>query len=652
MGKLLWRAPSDVVANSRILEFINLVNIKYNKKFASYEELYKWSVSYIPEFWSSVWDYFKIITSQKFDVVVDDINKFPGAQWFVGAKLNFAENLLRYRNNKTALIFIGESQRKETITYTELYSYVSSLAESLRSIGVKTGDRVVGYMPNMIETVVAMLASTSLGAVWASCATDIGPEAAIDRFSQIEPKVLFTTNGYYYKGKTFDTLANVSKLVNNLPTLKKVIITPYLSSKLDINTIPNSIYINDFLSKNASNLTFEQVPANHPLYIMFSSGTTGKPKCMVQSVGGILINHLKELAIHSDIKENDTVFYITTCSWMMWNWLISSLALGATVVLYDGNPLYPDINAMWKLIQDEKITFFGCSASYINTLRSENAKPGKSYELKYLKEISQTGSPLSAEGFEYVYKEIKENVHFNSISGGTDINGCFVIGSVLSPVYAGELQSPGLGMKINVYDEQGNPIDDKEGELVCEAPAPSMPLYFWNDNNFKKYKETYFNYFAGKNVWRHGDYVIRHSKTGGYTFYGRSDSVLKPSGVRIGTAEIYNQVEKFEEIIDSLAIGQNWEGDQRLLLFVKMAPGKELTDELINRIKKSLRENASPRHVPAKIIQVPDIPYTFNMKKVESAVTNIIHNRPVTNRDALINPSSLDFFVNLKEIQT
>jgi acetoacetyl-CoA synthetase len=378
---------------------------------------------------------------------------------------------------------------------------------------------------------------------------------------------------------------------------------------------------------------------------MFSSGTTGKPKCMVQGAGGILINHLKELILHCDLKREDTIMYMTAPTWMMWNWLQSSLAVGAAMVLYDGNPTYPDPGTMWKLVQDENITVFGTSATYINYLRSGGFEPEKDYDLSSLREICQTGSPLSAEGFEYVYQAIKSDVHFNSIAGGTDINGCFAIGSPTLPTYAGELQSPGLGMKIKAYDEKGNSISDQQGELVCEAPAPPMPIYFWNDPGHGKYKEAYFTVYP--NVWRHGDYILSHSDTGGVTFYGRSDAVLKPSGVRIGTAEIYNVVEKLGEITDSLAIGQNWEGDQRIILFVQMASGHSLTDDLKNKLRKALRDGASPRHVPALIINVPDIPYTFNMKKVESAVTNIINGRPVTNRDALTNPDSLDYYEKL-----
>ena len=581
-----------------------------------------------------------------YDEVVDDLTKFPGVRWFGGARLNFAENLLRYRDDHTAFIFRGETVKSARMTYAELYDTVSRLAKSLRDIGIKPGDRVAAYMPNLMETAIAMLAATSIGATWASCATDLGAEATLDRLGQIEPKVLFTVDGYYYKAKTFSSLTNAEEIVRGIPSLEKVVVVRYTEAETDISHIPNAVYYDQFLAKEApSEIQFEQLDFNHPAVIMFSSGTTGKPKCLVQSAGGLLINHLKELILHSDLKREDTHFYITTCSWMMWNWLLSSLGVGATVVLFDGNPAYPDIGAIWQMIQEEKITNFGTSASYINLLRSEGVTPGKDYDLSPLRSMSQTGSVLSAEGFEYVYDEIKKDLHFNSIAGGTDINGCFAVGSPIQPVYAGELQGWGLAMKCRCYDETGQPVVDRLGELVCEAPEPSMPIYFWNDPKGERYHDAYFNVYP--NIWRHGDYVMLNSATRGVTFFGRSDAVLKPSGVRIGTAEIYNQVDTIEEIADSLAIGQDWQGDQRVLLFVKLAPGQELTDDLQKKIRTTLREKASPRHVPARIIAVPDIPYTLNMKKVESAVTNIIHGRPVTNRDALGNPESLDYYESI-----
>ena len=641
--KPLWIPSKDQIKNANITRFIEFVNRKYGKKFKAFDDLYQWSVNSIPDFWEAVWDFCEIKASKKFDQVVDDLKKFPGAKWFVGAKLNFAENLLRYRDDRLAFVFKGETQKSAQMTYAELYSTVARLAASLREIGIRPGDRVAGYMPNLMETAMAMLAATSIGAVWSSCATDIGSQAALDRLGQIEPKVLFSVDGYFYKAKSFSTLGNAAEVAKAIPSLKKVVIVSYVGDKPDISHIPNAIHYEDFLAKgNEPALQFEQLPADHPVFIMFSSGTTGKPKCMVQSAGGILLNHMKELILHTDVKREDKIFYITTCSWMMWNWLLSSLGVGATVVLYDGNPMYPDTGAMWKMTQDEKITIFGLSASYINYLRSQGVKPGKDFDLSSLREISQTGSVLSAEGFEWVYREIKKDLHFNSISGGTDINGCFAIGSPIQPVYAGELQGAGLGMKVKAYDENGKPVWDKEGELVCEAPAPCMPLYFWNDPNGEKYRSAYFDHYP--NIWRHGDYIVMDKDTGGITFFGRSDAVLKPSGVRIGTAEIYNVVEKIEEVADSLAIGQNWEGEQRIILFVKLAPGGSLTKELMDKIKKTLREQASPRHVPAIIMEMPDAPYTMNMKKVESAVTNIIHGRPVLNRDALMNPQVLDYF--------
>ena len=648
MAKLLWKPPEERKRKSNIVKFINYVSKQYKRKISNHNELYDWSISNIPDFWAAVWDFVEIKASKRYDIVIDDLKKMPGAKWFPGAKLNFAENLLRYRDNRTAFIFRGETQKTAKMSYAELYDSVARLAKSLRQIGIRPGDRVAAYMPNMMETAIAMLAGTSIGATWASCATDTGPEAAVDRLGQIEPKVLFTVDGYFYKGKSFNSLANAAEIVKKIPSIEKVVVASYTGQKQDISFVPNSVHWLDFLSpEKGLEIKFEQLSFDHPVYIMFSSGTTGKPKCMVQGAGGILINQLKELMLNTDLKREDILFYITTCSWMMWNWMVSSLGVGNTLVLYDGNPSYPDAGAMWRLIQDEKVTVFGCSASYINYLRSEGVKPGKDYDLSSLQEISQTGSALSADGFEYVYQWVKKDLWFNSISGGTDINGCFCAGNPISPVYAGQLQGAALAMKINVYDETGKPVVDREGELVCEAPAPCMPLYFWNDPDGKKYREAYFEVYPG--VWRHGDYVMRDSKTGGFTFFGRSDSVLKPSGVRIGTAEIYNQVEKLEEIADSLAIGQNWEGDQRIILFVKLAEGYSLTEDLKNKIRKTLRENASPRHIPAKILQVPDIPYTLNMKKVESAVTNIIHGRPVLNRDALGNPQCLDYYESLLE---
>ena len=644
MTTLLWEPSAERIAEANMTRFTAFVNERHGMALDSYAALHRWSVDDIPAFWAAAWEFLEIQASVPYEAVVDDLTRFPGASWFPGARLNFAENLLRYRDDRTAFIFVGETATPRRMTYAELYSVVSRVAGALRAAGVHPGDRVAGYMPNMIETAVGMLATTAIGGVWSSCATDIGPAAAADRLGQIAPKVLFAVDGYRYKDRVFDCLANTAQVVAQMPSLERVVVAHYAGDlKAELSAIRGAVRFDEFVADQAGGeLSFEQVPFDHPAVVMFSSGTTGKPKCLVQSGGGILLNQRKELVLHCDLTRDDTIFYVTTASWMMWNWLISALGVGATVVLFDGNPAYPDLGALWRLIADLKVTVFGTSASYLGLLKTQGFVPKEAHDLSALRQICQTGSALSPEGFAYVYEAIKDDLHFNSLSGGTDINGCFAIGSPTLPVYAGQLQAPGLGMKIECYDPAGRPVRDNEGELVCEAPAPPMPLYFWDDPEGARYHDAYFDVFPG--VWRHGDYVVFDSKTGGVIFLGRSDAVLKPSGVRIGTAEIYNQVERLPEIADSLAIGQDWQGDQRIILFVKLASGQELTEELQKKIGKTLRENASPRHVPARIIAVPDIPYTLNMKKVETAVSNIVHGRPVTNRDALANPGSLDFY--------
>jgi acetoacetyl-CoA synthetase len=654
MGRLLWSPSPERINDANVTRFTQFVNERYALKIRDYWQLYSWSVNRIPEFWASIWDFMGIMASQAYDTVIDDLSRFPGARWFPGAKLNFAENLLRYRNDKLAFVFVGENKKRKEITYGDLYGRVATLAQWLRHADVVAGDRVCAYMPNMTETVIAMLAATSIGASWAACGSELGTIAVLDRLGQIKPKIMFTSDGYFYGNKTFNTQKNVEVIAKEIPSLEKVVVVPFITEKTAITKASDFVDYEEIMSsKSASKMKFEQVPFDQPVYIMFSSGTTGKPKCMAQGVG-VLLNEMKDLILHADLKHDDRITYITSASWIMWNWLVSSLSAGATIILYDGNPNYPDWGAMWKLIQDEKITIFGCSASYINHLRNKAAKPRDHYDLSSLREISQTGSPLSPEGFEWVYVAVKEDLHFNSISGGTDINGVFAGGTPLLPVYSGELSGPYLGMKIAAYDERGNSVVDEEGELVCEAPSPSMPVYFWNDPYNEKYDEAYFRFYrsAGKNVWRHGDYIIFHRGTRGITFLGRSDSVLKPSGVRIGSGEIYNVIEKITEISDSLVVGQNWKEDQRIILFVKMIHPGSLTEDLKAKIRQVLRENASPRHVPALILEAPDIPYTYNMKKVESAVRNIINGRPVANTDALANPAALEYFKEiLPEIQ-
>jgi acetoacetyl-CoA synthetase len=649
MSRLLWEPSEERIKDTNMYRFIGFINERYNKNFTEYEPLYRWSVENIPDFWASMWDFAEIKASTPYDQVIDDLNRMPGAKWFSGARLNFAENLLRYRDQQTALIFKGEDQDTTKMTYAELYDEVARVAGSLKEAGIRKGDRVVGFMPNMPETIIALLAAASMGATWSSCSPDFGIKGMLDRFGQIKPKILFTANGYSFKGKRIDSLERISNILKELPSIEKVVVVPYTEQDPDIKGVPNAIHYRDFKSPEPGlEIEFEQLPFDHPLYIMFTSGTTGLPKCMVQSAGGILIHQLKELILHSDLKRESTIFYFTTCGWMMWNWLVSSLGVGATLVLFDGNPFHPEPGALWKLAQDEKITIFGTSAGYIAALQNAGVKPGKEYDLSPLKAVLSTGSPLSEEDFEYIYGEVKQDLQLASISGGSDINGCFALGNPMGPVYAGELQGRGLGMKVAACDEKGESIINRQGELVCTAPAPSMPIYFWDDPDNEKYHAAYFDIYP--NVWRHGDF-IKINDRGGVVIYGRSDATLNPGGVRIGTAEIYSQVEQLEEIEDSIVVGQNWKKDVRVILFVQLSEGVDLTEDLKNKIKKVIRANASPRHVPAKILAVPEIPYTLNMKKVELAVKKVIHNQPVLNKDALRNPGALDYYANLEELR-
>ena len=649
MSKLLWEPSEEQIKTSNMYRFMQVVNDKYNQEFNDYASLYDWSIENIPDFWATMWEFADIIASKPYDQVIDDVTKMPGARWFSGARLNFAENLLRYRDDRVALIFKGEAQESIKITYAELYDEVARLAKSLREAGVQTGDRVVGFMPNMPAAIIAMLAAASIGAAWSSCSPDFGIKGVLDRFGQIKPKVLFTANGYSFKGKKVDSLERIADILKELPSIEKVVVVPYTHQKADISGIPNAVHYNDFRSSQSNlDIEFEQLPFDHPLYIMYSSGTTGLPKCMVQSTGGILVHHLKELMLHTDLKREDTIFYFTTCGWMMWNWLTSSLAVGATLVLFDGNPFHPHPGALWEMAEEEKITVFGTSAGYIAALQNSGVKPGESYGLSKLRAVLSTGSPLSVEGFEFIYNQVKSDLQLASISGGTDLNGCFALGNPMGPVYAGELQCRGLAMDVRAFEESGNELINREGELVCCKPFPSMPIYFWDDPDGSKYHSAYFDVFA--NIWRHGDFVTVTDR-GGVVMFGRSDATLNPGGVRIGTAEIYRQLEQMEEIEDSVVIGQNWKSDVRVILFVKLAPGYELTDDLKNKIKQTIRANASPRHVPAKILSTPEVPYTLNMKKVELAVKKIIEGQPVLNRDALGNPEALDYYENIAELK-
>ncbi len=648
MSKILWRPDDCQIKNANMTMFIEDVNEHYGLVLSSYDELYKWSIDNIPDFWKAMWSFGDIIHSEKFHEVVNDLNKMPGASWFTGARLNYAENLLRFRDDRPAIVFKGEEKVTRSITYAELYDEVARLARALRDAGVKTGDRVAGFMPNMPEAIIAMLAATSIGAIWSSCSPDFGIKGVLDRFGQIEPKILFTADGYFYKDRGFDSLERISGIIGSLPSVEKIIVVPYTQEMPDTGQLPNAIMYKDFLCKEDNlDIKFEQLPFDHPLYIMYSSGTTGIPKCIVHGAGGTLIQHLKELMLHTDLKRDDNIFYFTTCGWMMWNWLVSSLAVGSTLLLFDGNPFYPDAYALFNFAKEQSMTVFGTSAKYIASLENAGVKLG-SDDIPTVRAMLSTGSPLSEENFEYVYKDIKSNLVLSSISGGTDIISCFALGNPIGPVISGELQCRGLGMRVKAFDDLGNSVINQQGELVCTAAFPSMPIYFWNDPDTAKYKAAYFNKFPG--IWHHGDYILI-TEQGGVIIYGRSDATLNPGGVRIGTAEIYNVVENMAEIEDSIVVGQDWDNDVRVLLFIKMKDGVELTEELVKNIRTQIRSNTTPRHVPEKVIAVADIPYTINGKKVELAVRKAIHNQEIKNKDALGNPESLELYKDLEELQ-
>ena len=649
MAKLLWEPSQDRIKSTNMYAFMQTVNKIFNKDFSDYDALYGWSVENLEDFWKTAWDFLDIKASEKYEKVIENQDKMPGAKFFTGSRLNFAENLLRHRNDNKALIFRGEDSVRRELTYNQLYKEVAGVAASLRKLGIKPGDRVVGFMPNMPESIIAMLGATSIGATWSSCSPDFGIKGVLDRFGQTEPRVLFTADGYFFKGKPLDSIERIGGIIDKLPSIEKVVVVPYTSENPDISNLKNSVHYKDFIDEKADEIEFEQLPFDHPLYIMYSSGTTGLPKCMVQGSGGILLHQKKELVLHTDLKEDDTIFYFTTCGWMMWNWLTCSLSVGATLILFDGNPFYPGPDALWHMAQEEKVTVFGTSAGYIEALKNAGVKPAREFDLSSLKALLSTGSPLSKENFEFIYDEIKKDMQLASISGGSDLNGCFALGNPMGPVYSGELQCRGLAMKVTAYDEDGRPVTGQQGELVCEEPFPSMPIYFWNDENDKKYKSAYFEEYP--NVWAHGDFV-EITERGGVIMHGRSDATLNPGGVRIGTAEIYRRIDQIEEIEDSVVVGQSFNNDVRVILFVKMAKGYELTDELKDRIKKDIRTTASPRHVPAKIIETPDIPYTLNMKKVELAVKKMIEGKEVKNKDALKNPEALDFFGNIEELKS
>ncbi len=649
----LWQPSKARIAEANLTAFMTWLKQDQGLDFTGYDDLYDWSVSDLEGFWSAVWDFCGVVADPERGPVVTDADRMPGAAFFPEARINFAENLLRRPQNNPgddsdALVFWGEDKVKRRLSHQELYDQVSRVAQALAAEGVGPGDRVAGFMPNMPETIIAMLATTSLGAVWSSCSPDFGVQGVLDRFGQIEPKVLFCPDGYYYNGKKIDSRPRIAEFTAQLPSLQKIVVVSYVEAEPDVSSIDRAVRLDDFIaSYPAGEIAFTRMPFNAPLYIMFSSGTTGKPKCIVHGIGGTLLQHLKEHILLCDVKPGDRVFYFTTCGWMMWNWLVSGLAAEATLLLYDGSPFAPDGNILFDYADAEKMTLFGTSAKYIDALNKGGLDPKSTHDLSSLKLMTSTGSPLVPEGFDYVYEHIKDDVCLSSIAGGTDIISCFVGGNPIGPVWRGEIQRRCLGMAVEVYDDNGKPVRGEKGELVCVKPFPCMPIGFWNDPDGSRYRAAYFETYP--NIWHHGDFV-ELTEHEGIIVYGRSDATLNPGGVRIGTAEIYRQVEKLEEVEESIVIGQDWEGDVRVVLFVKLRPGIVLDDDLTARIKTQIRNGCTPRHVPAKVVQVADIPRTKSGKIVELAVRDVVHGRKVKNKEALANPEALDLYKGLPEL--
>ncbi len=648
MEKPLWEPNAERINSTNLKAFISSVEKKKGVHFSNFRQLYNWSIQNKGDFWSEVWSFCEMQASEPYQTPFEAAPKIQDSKWFEGAKLNFSENLLRYQDDHLAIVSCDERKRTRKLTYKQLLEQVSAVSAFLEDANVKAGDRVCGFLPNIPETIICMLATAALGAVWSSCSPDFGTKGVLDRFGQIQPKVLFALDGYYYNGKEINCISRVEELVKAIPSLEKVVIVSFLEGgDQEKHTFHR---YSEIVAKSSSSkaISFSYNSFSHPLYIMYSSGTTGAPKCIVHGQGGTLIQHLKELVLHTDLKREDKILYFTTCGWMMWNWLVSSLAVGATVVLYEGSPFYPNGEALFDYIDEVGVTVFGTSAKYIAALEKEGVKPASSHQLKPLRTILSTGSPLLPESFDYVYRDIKRDLCLSSISGGTDIISCFALGNPMSPVYRGELQTRGLGMDVHVFNEKGEEVVGEKGELVCTSSFPSMPIYFWNDPDGKKYHESYFHVYP--NIWRHGDYV-ELTERGGMIFYGRSDAVLNPGGVRIGTSELYAQVEQLEEIAESVAVGQEWQGDERVVLFVKLRQGIVLDEVLRKKICSHIRANLTPRHVPAKIIAIKDIPRTVSGKITELAIKNIIHGRPVKNTDALANPEALEQFRAISELQ-
>jgi acetoacetyl-CoA synthetase len=641
---ILWTPTESQVRSSHLAAFMKEAETAAGNTFENYAQLWEWSIQHRDAFWSLLWDSCGVI-GHKGETVLENGDDMEKAVWFPEARLNYAQNLLQVRNDETAIVFRAEDQCEYSLTWNELYEQVASVAAWLRAQGVTSGMRVAAYLPNMPETIVAMLATTSLGAVWTSTSPDFGEDSVIDRFGQTRPDILFCADGYFYNGKRHESRSRVRNILQALPSVREVVEIPLLN----LEGQKTGVVWSDVLNTGHNGIDFVQTDFDHPLYILYSSGTTGKPKCIVHRSGGVLLQHLKEHQLHSNIRPGDRVFYFTTCGWMMWNWLASALASSATVMLYDGSPFAPDGSVLWDFADDHDFTLFGTSAKYLEALNKAKKEPKTTHQLKSLRTLCSTGSPLAPELFEYVYESIKSDVNLASICGGTDIVSCFVLGNPMLPVYRGEVQCRGLGMAVDVFDDDGKAVRNQKGELVCTKPFPCQPRGFWEDDTGQEYHDAYFGRF--ENTWHHGDYVLLNDH-GGMVIYGRSDATLNPGGVRIGTAEIYRHVEQLEEIIESIVIGQDWENDVRIVLFVVLTEGFELTDELVSKIKSTVRQKCSPRHMPAKVIAVPEIPRTKSGKIVELAVRDVVHNRPIKNLGALANPHTLENFKGLEDLET